>query len=292
MTFRCSNASRDRDEPLFATASTVPAFLLLEDPGPWGPHILRSRRLPDALRATLRGWQRDLGLRTLLIRRPGRDPGGPRRVFVASARHAWLETTTVDDLGAVGEFDLSGVNGPDGVGLTAHAGPVLLACTHGAHDRCCAERGRPLAAALARRWPEELWEASHLGGDRFAGNLVALPRGDYFGGLDADTGPDVVARYLDGELDLAHHRGRSSHAWVVQAAVHAARERFGALGVRDVVVRDVGSDAEGVVVRLSVRGEDRVARVHTQHGEAAHLTCSASHTEPPLRHLVTWLDAP
>ena len=46
--------------------------------------------------------------------------------------------------------------------------PMLLVCTHGVHDTCCAVRGRPVAAALARRWPEATWECSHVGGDRFA----------------------------------------------------------------------------------------------------------------------------
>ena len=35
------------------------------------------------------------------------------------------------------------------VGLTPEADPVLAVCTHGRHDACCAERGRPLARALA-----------------------------------------------------------------------------------------------------------------------------------------------
>ena len=36
--------------------------------------------------------------------------------------------------------------------------PLFLVCTHGRHDRCCALRGRPVAAALAARHP-----AHHLG---------------------------------------------------------------------------------------------------------------------------------
>lgn len=291
MTFRCSDASRERGEPRWATASTVSAFLLLEDPGPWGPHVLQSRRLPDAVRPTLRTWSRELGLRTLLIRRPGRALGGTRRVFVANSHHGWLQSTTVDDLAAVADLDVAGLHRAAGVGLTPHDDPVLLVCTHGVHDRCCAERGRPLAAALAQRWPDEVWEASHLGGDRFAGNLVALPHGDYFGGLDADVGPHVVARYLDGEIDLEHHRGRSSHAWVVQAAVHAGRERFGAVGVRDVVVRGVETRGSGTDVRLVVRGTTRTAHITVGSGQVGQLTCQAEHEEAPPRYEVSWDDS-
>ena len=180
MTVRCSVASEQRGEPLAGTASTVRHFLLLEDPGPWGPEILRSQRLPGPVREPLLHWHRELGVRPLLIRRPGRYLTGPRRVFVINARYGWCETTTVDNLAEVAQFDLDGIVGGAGVGLSAHHEPVLLVCTHGRHDACCAERGRPLAAAIAARWPDITWESSHLGGDRFAatfkGDIAHLTR--------------------------------------------------------------------------------------------------------------------
>ena len=290
MTFRCATAREERGEALSATASTVRTFLLMEDPGPWGPHVLHSRRLPDAVRPALRTWSRELGLRPLLVRRHGRDRGGPRLVAVVNARHGWTEATTVTDLAAVADLDLTGLLTADGVGLECCDELLLLVCTHGAHDPCCAERGRAVAAALAARWPDLVWEASHLGGDRFAGNLLALPRGDYFGGLDAETGPDAVARYLSGELDLAHHRGRSTQAWPVQAAVHAAREQSGDTGIGDVLVRRVQRGGGLTLVHLEVRGEPRVASVRVEAGADARLTCHAEHAEEPPRHVVRWIE--
>ncbi len=292
MSERCSTASRAREEPLWATASIVESFLLIEQPGPWGPHALRSRRLPDAVREAIGEWQRRSGVRTLLIRRPGRAVAGTFRVFVANTRHGWLQATDFDDLAAVAALDLSGIRGADGVGLQPHDEPVLLVCTHGRHDPCCAERGRPLAAALARTWPALVWEASHVGGDRFAGNLVALPRGDYFGGLDLGNGPGVVEQYLTGRLDPEFHRGRSSQVWVVQAAVHAARRDAGAFGLDDVAVRGVSGENPEWRVGLLVRGRPRSALVRLSPGEAARLTCHADSLEAPPTYEVTLQDLP
>ena len=70
MTVRCSVASEQRGEPLAGTASTVRHFLLLEDPGPWGPEILRSQRLPGPVREALGQGHREVGVRPLLIRPP------------------------------------------------------------------------------------------------------------------------------------------------------------------------------------------------------------------------------
>lgn len=268
----CSGESRARDEPQWATASTGQAFLLIEDAGPWGPAVLHSHRLPESLRDTLARWRRDLGVRTLLIRRPGRAIPGPRRVFAANARHGWLQSRFVDDLAGLADLDPSGFRERHGIGWPSHPGPVLLVCTHGRHDPCCATRGRPVAAAIAEGHPELLWEASHLGGDRFAGNLVVLPRGDYFGRLDADSGPRVVDAYLAGALDLTHHRGRSSRSWVVQAAEAQVRWQLGATGLDDVVVTGLGRDGPIRRVRLLVHGQEWVADVRVIHQSPALLT--------------------
>lgn len=287
MSERCSTASRTRGEPLWATASTVESFLLIEAPGPWGPHALRSRLLPDVARAAISDWQRRLGVRALLIRRPGRTAPGTLNVFVANTRHGWLEATDVADQAAVATLDLERVRGEHGVGLRPYDGPLLLVCTHGRHDPCCAERGRPLAAALAGTWPELLWEASHVGGDRFAGNLVALPRGDYFGGLDLETGPAVVEQYLAGRLDAGFHRGRSSQPWVVQAAVHEARVEAGAFGFDDVAVAGLAAEGPHWRVSLLVHGRPIEAHVRISSGEEALLTCHAAEPDVPPRYDVT-----
>ena len=59
-----------------------------------------------------------------------------------------------------------------------HVHPLVLVCTNGRHDPCCATFGRPLARVLregAQR--DDVWECSHIGGDRFAANIVILPEG-------------------------------------------------------------------------------------------------------------------
>ena len=77
------------------------------------------------------------------------------RVFAAYAHHAepWLETTVLDDLHGVLDLDLEALAAGRSLGLTPHAEPVLAVCTHGRHDACCAERGRPVAAGAGRGVP-------------------------------------------------------------------------------------------------------------------------------------------
>lgn len=299
---RCADAAEERGDALAGTASVVQHFLLVEEPGPWGPHVLHSSRLPDDARAALRRWKRKIGLRTLLVRRPeadgpdgrrDRDASGPRQLFAVNARLERAWTQTVERLDDLADLDLSHlpVGGPSVVpgaadGWVEHHDPLLLVCTHGKHDPCCAIRGRPLAAAVANEFPGLAWEASHLGGDRFAGNLLVLPRGDMFGRLDATTGPDAVRRYLDGHLDLDHHRGATTKRWVIQAAVHAARRATGATGFEAVRPLAFGRDGDRRRVDLTVQGHPVTAWVRITHTEPAFLTCHARAAEPAPTYAV------
>ncbi len=109
--------------------------------------------------------------------------------------------------------------------------PVYLVCAHARHDACCALLGRPLAAALAVERPEATWECTHVGGDRFAGNLVVLPHGLYYGQVAPERGLDIATRYEQGHLELPLLRGRSVFSAPVQAAQQFVREDAGETGI-------------------------------------------------------------
>src|SRR5919108_1452064 len=81
---RCALESSARREPLAGTASRVRRWLVVEQPGAWGHDALTKRRLdPDVGRA-LDDAAKAAGVRVLLARRPGWEPGGEaRRVFLA-----------------------------------------------------------------------------------------------------------------------------------------------------------------------------------------------------------------
>ena len=290
--FRCAAASRARGDELAGTASTVRSFLVVEHPGPWGADALRDARLPDGLGAHLREESAAHRVRVLLVRRPGRRAGdGPVQVFAARAAGAdsWLETAALDRIDDVRDLDLAALGDGRSPGLEPDEGPLLAVCTHGRHDACCAELGRPVALALADGPHRELvWEVSHVGGDRFAGNLVVLPRGLYYGGLDPDSARMVAAATASGEVLLDHFRGRSDLPMAVQAADVALRRARDLLGLDD--VRAVSARVEGdlTTARFEVSGHGlREVVVRRVAGDDTHrLTCSARRADPVPRHEV------
>ena len=293
MAYRCAVASLQRGEPAVGTASTVRAFLLVENAGPWGVDALRDARLPEAVKAGLRARATRARVRVLLVRRHRGAPSGPGlRVFAAwaDAESPWLETTTVEGPEALLDLDLEALGRGRSPGLTPTDRPVFAVCTHGRHDSCCASLGRPTATALSAAYPQETWDVSHIGGDRFAANVLVLPEGLYYGRVSAAAAPSLAARHLEGRLDLDLLRGRSGFAFPVQVAEVAVRRETGE--TRTGAVRLVAAstapehgsagdpDHQDWRVRFDVAGTayDVLLR-RAQTAEEHRLTCRALHAE-------------
>jgi len=132
-----------------------------------------------------------------------------------------------------------------------------LVCTNGARDQCCAIRGAAVAQALAGARPGQAYESSHLGGHRFAANLLVLPDGLCFGRLDVRTALAVVDELDAGRLPLEHFRGRSSLPEEQQAAEILLRRELGIDGLDDVTLVEETTFvlADGRRVTVRVRGE-------------------------------------
>jgi (2Fe-2S) ferredoxin len=86
--------------------------------------------------------------------------------------------------------------------------PLYLVCSHGRHDPCCGNRGRPVVASLAARRPDRVWQTSHLGGCRFAPTVLVLPLGLMYGRVPTDAADDLVAATEAGEVLRDPFRGR------------------------------------------------------------------------------------
>lgn len=242
---------------MLGTAAPATRWLLIEHPGGWTPAALDSPGIGNAVADQLHRTALSVGGRVVLIRRPGRAvvPGPPEQrrwtVLDLDGRQQWGTWSRSDDLLAAGRALL---HGPANSVAGHPPDPLLLVCTHGRHDVCCAVRGRPVAQALAARWPHQTWECTHIGGDRFAANLLVVPDGTVYGGLDAATAVDVVHRHLAGSVDLEHLRGFSAHRPPVQAALAAVLRAHGPAAAGDARPGEVVADGERWRVEVLGRG--------------------------------------
>lgn len=289
--FRCAVASLTRTEPMVGTASTVRAFLLVEAPGAWGVDAVAEARLPDGVRAHLRSVAREQDVRVLLIRDHVRRRPSTVRVFAAyvGPRGPFVETAELPSLDALRDLRLDGLAAGERPGLTPYEKELLLVCTHGRHDACCAEQGRPLARALHAAAPEETWEVSHVGGDRFAPNVVVLPTGLYYGRLDPADAAGFVAAHRDGRLSLPHLRGRCAFGFRVQAAEHFLREHTGNVSLAAPLLVSSERDGDLTHVGLDLAGERWAVVVRTETVAPQQLTCRAGRPSGSLAHALVSL---
>ncbi|MFL6127792.1 MAG: sucrase ferredoxin [Mycobacteriales bacterium] len=276
---RCAASAQRRGDARHGTAAPVPRWFLVEQPGGWGVDAVLESGLDRKVGAALLVRARPGGARVVLIRRPGRQvPDGPRRWAVVDSRagHERVGWGRWDRPEQLLDIPLDEPVGDPG-------GPVYLVCAHGRHDPCCAIRGRPVAEALAAARPDGVWECSHVGGDRFAANLVALPHGLYYGHVPAEAVTRLAAAYEAGEVDPLLLRGRSAFAQPAQAAQHYARLALGEThldALRPVGMARLG-DGLWRVRLLAPGGGPLLVTVRAGLGPPVRLTCSSRTAEPP-----------
>ncbi len=286
--FRCSTEARRRQDPLVGTAPPARRWLLLEQDGGWTPQAFEGMSLDAAVRADLTDAATVSGARIMLIRRPGRRAS---RVCLerawcvvdgaAQAAVTWGTWSYDSDLHAAADRLRAAADGdaaPASPAPLRAPGPepeLLLVCTHGRKDVCCAVRGRPVAADLATRWPEATWECSHTGGDRFAANVVVLPDGVIYGGLDPGSAVEAVVAHHAGAPLTTHLRGVTGHAPAVQAAVVAVHEQCGPLAWGSVQPREVSTRGGTHRVVLTTGTATVEVSVTERVTEPHQLTCSA-----------------
>src|SRR6188508_1657542 len=238
----CAEMSRAYAESLHATASRVDTWILIEYRGLWAHDAVDGSTLSRELKAFLVEERHRLPhARVLFVRRSERRSRDGLLAYVARSTRSerglrCLELDHHDDL--VG-LDLAAAGEP-----VEH--PLFLVCTHGKHDRCCAKFGRPLYDAVGEQVEDGwAWQSSHIGGDRFAGNLVVLADGVYYGRVEPAEAWPVVEAALERRVHLPLYRGRSCYGFAAQAAELAVRAATSLLGVDEVRVRSIAPDGDG-----------------------------------------------
>lgn len=272
---RCSALAEELEEPMIGSVDQRVRWLLVEDRSAWGEKAVR-----DVLGAELEGAAKARGMRLLLVRRREGDPSADavRRAFLVDTQAGRMAVRSITDLGELASL-LDARLEEFGAPLTD---PILLVCTNGKRDACCALRGRALVTALAADHAERTWECSHLGGHRFAGNLVCLPDGIVYGRVGASDGPRLADAYLDGRLDPSWLRGRSPWPAPAQVAEGELRRRFNLDAVGEVALVSADVDGDRAKVELEAGGSVHRLDLVAERAAPRLISCRADEADAPV----------
>ncbi len=275
---RCSALAEELDEPMIGTVNQRVRWLLLEDRSAWGTDAVK-----DVLGADFSREAKARGLRPLLIRRREGDPSADvvRRAILVDTAARQMAIRTIEDPAEL--TVAAAADAPLAEFGALMQDPIFLVCTNGKRDACCALRGRALINALAPDHAERIWETTHLGGHRFAGNLVCLPDGIVYGRVTAADGPRLADAYLAGSLDAALLRGRSAWPAPAQVAEQDLRLRQELSGLNQVRLGRVAVDGGQASVTLFGGGTEHSYDLVAERLEPPRPTsCRADEVEQPI----------
>lgn len=242
--------SDNRDEPLAGSAKAATLFLALENTSAWGHDVLDGSVFGDELSGRIKKWLKGRDGALQLIRRPGREGRtvhGDLTLYIAHCTPdqpggAWMEKRTVKDAEELLSLDIR--LGVPTAGAVRSTDPLLLVCTHGKRDVCCAVKGRPAAQALHNIHGDRVWETSHSKGHRFAPTMILLPWNYSYGRISVAETDRVIREAADHRIEPTGCRGRGVWSAQGQVAELAVRRETGAWGCDDVIEVTERDDAD------------------------------------------------
>jgi len=260
--FYCSELSRASDERAYGTASVGGVWLLLEYTREWKPRAFEDSALPPEVKNRLHSILRGIPHSRLLFVKQQRRAENGQSFFVVRAREqgAFVVRFALESYEELSRINVAAVaRGRALEGGTRTFEPLFLVCTHGRRDKCCAKFGFPLYKSLRERAGEQVWQSSHVGGDRFAANLVCFPDGLFYAHVTEDAGRRILEEHAAHRLYLDKYRGRSCYSYPVQAAEFFVRRESGLRGLDE--LRNLSYERLGERswrVRFVAPGEGRV----------------------------------
>ena len=208
------------DLPMAGTSDHVDVWLMLEDIPSWKAKVIEDNQLSEPTARWLDACIKELTARGLrvrpqFIRQPEFDRSTTKLIVATSAGSWEFEGQGYDYLHSLQAYDL--IDNP-----SEHAKPIRQAnyfvCMNGQRDICCARFGRPVYTALREQLGDRVWQVSHLGGHRFAPNVLCLPQGGMYGRVQPDSVAEFIRLVEASSLDFEHLRGQSWYAKPIQAA--------------------------------------------------------------------------
>ncbi len=241
-------------ESMWGTAAQVDVWLLLEYKPAWQAKVLADNDLAEQTRNWLAqsiSRLSDAGykVRPQFVRQPELDRDDSRLLVAVSERLLEFSGTGYDFLQSLDLLEIV---------QNAHAYPQLeqpryFVCTNGQRDLCCSRFGLPSYAALRERLGDRVWQVSHLGGHRFAPNVLVLPAGVLYGRVDVEYVSEFLQATESNTLDFSRLRGRSRYP----AHVQAAEASLGVSGLK--LLHVAGDDTAAEVIFATPQESLKVA---------------------------------
>jgi hypothetical protein len=149
--------------------------------------------------------------------------------------------------------------------------PIFLVCTNGEYDKCCGKYGVPVYLEAAKNENGfKAWRTTHLGGHRFAANLLHLPFGIYYGRVRDINVAKLIKDSINRNIKLEHYRGHSCYNKDVQAAEFFLRNLTGETEISAFQFKEANHKREGnLIFEFISKSDGKSHFIHVQKDRSA-----------------------
>lgn len=258
-----ADLARKNNEPLYGTIKSADVWFLLEYNGVYTNNAWEDARIPDEVKDKLDNYPNS---RPLLIRQP-EQLNAHDRIVTFFIVHAASETPKIYafDLASYSdilELDIDTVLA--GEVISPYDEPLYVICTNGKRDACCSKYGIALYNAMIQREQHTVWQASHIGGHRFAGTMYCFPHAICYGFLTEEDAIPVIESYSHNRILLNKLRGHAIYDKSVQAAEYFLRRELNYDQLDDFRFISIDAKEDSWLVQFSVL--DTSYEVHLEAG--------------------------
>lgn len=264
-TLTCSEMSSQSGEHLYGTALEVKNWFLLEYSGIWKRDAFPESALPEEVKEHLGGFLSSfeesriqfIGGQRPVKKNPAfyyahSSESSPKLYRFEIERYEDILSIDLPELVRTGEIE-----------KFSCGEKLVLVCTHGARDNCCAVAGSGIYKELLKKEGISAWRTTHVGAHRFAANLVMLPEGVYYGRVNGENLEDVLSSHLRDEIFLDCYRGRSCYSPTSQVSDYFLRKEIQKLGIYDIKWEFEKDNEDYTAVEFGVEGETMVYSINT-----------------------------
>lgn len=220
----CSITSSLRNDSIVGSATHFQRALLIEYNQTWLKDILTNNNLPASVQKFLTELQSSKTSTKIIFIKRSLTKGKLLNIFFLNNREIspFLNPTTITSYNQLLDLDYEQLfNIPSPEALPS----MFLVCTHGKKDKCCAKFGLPIYTNMYEMGAN-VWQCSHIGGDRFAPNIIYLPHCHYYGHLITSELETLVKTIAHNSIYIPKYRGRSCYNKTTQTAEIILRNRL------------------------------------------------------------------
>ncbi len=232
----CSSISTSVNEQLFGTAPNVDHWFLIEYNKNWASDAFLSSDIPRMVKDYVINESGNIdNSRIQLIKKDDTNNNGPRFYYANSSEfYPSLYEFQLEQYVDILDIDLVRLSEQNGYGEHLSGKKLVLVCSHGSHDKCCGTLGVPVYNLVKGESNIDAWRTSHVGGHRFAANIIMLPEGIYYGRVNSSNLREVMEHHGRNEIYLDCFRGRSCYRQSAQVSDYFLRTKTGKTGIYDI----------------------------------------------------------